>query len=389
MLTGAAVGRWDAVIAGGGASGLSLACHLAAGGWRDRRVLVVDDGSRPLEGRAWAYWSAGPGLLDAAVDRSFDRLRVCAPGRTVHVPLHRYRYRVVSGARLQRAVKGALAPAPGYRLTHGHVEAIEQNPDGAVVHIDGRLVEADWVFDSVTAPSPLDARAWLTFSGWEVETQQDAFEPGTPTLMDFRTDQDGELRFVYVLPSGPRRALVEHTRFGAGAPVDADGPLDDYLTDVTRAGAYRVLRREGGRLPLRPPLPRPGVGHVVPIGVAGGMLKASTGYAYARIQRDSAAIARSLVTARHPFAPTGGHRRHAVLDAVLLDVLAAEPDRLQQAFLQLFARNPGDRLLRFLDEDTSIFQEAVLVTTLPPTPFLRAMVRMLRSAARRRRSDSG
>lgn len=386
MLTGAAVGRWDAVIAGGGASGLSLACHLAAGGWRDRRVLVVDDGSRPLEGRAWAYWSAGPGLLDAAVDRSFDRFRLCAPGRTVHVPLHRYRYRVVSGARLQRAVNGALAPTPGYRLAHGHVEAIEQNRDGAVVHIDGRLVEADWVFDSVTAPSTLNAKAWLTFSGWEVETREDAFDPGMPTLMDFRTDQDGELRFVYVLPSGPRRALVEHTRFGAGAPVDADGPLHDYLTGVTRARTYRVLRREGGRLPLRPALPRPGVGHVVPIGVSGGMLKASTGYAYARIQRDSAAIARSLVTARHPFAATGGHRRHAVLDAVLLDVLAAEPDRLQRAFLQMFARNPGDRLLRFLDEDTSIFQEAVLVTTLPPTPFLRAM---LRSAARRRRGDSG
>jgi lycopene beta-cyclase len=385
VLTGAADGRWDAVIAGGGASGLSLACHLGAGCWRERRVLVVDDGSRPLEGRAWAFWSAEPGLLDAAVDRSFDRFRVCAPGRAVHVPLDRYRYRVVSGAGLQRAVNGVLAPAPGYRLARGHVEAIEQNPDGAVVHIDGRLVEADWVFDSVTAPSALDATAWLTFSGWEVETQQDAFDPGTPTLMDFRTDQDGEIRFVYVLPSGPRRALVEHTRFGAGAPVDADGPLHDYLTGVTRVGAYRVLRREGGRLPLGPPVPRPAVGHVVPIGVPGGMLKASTGYAYARIQRDSAAIARSLLTAGHPFAPTGGHRRHAVLDAVLLDVLAAEPHRLQQAFLQLFARNPGDRVFRFLDEDTSISQEAILVATLPPTPFLRAM---LRSPVRRRRDHA-
>jgi lycopene beta-cyclase len=203
--------------------------------------------------------------------------------------------------------------------------------------------------------------------------------------MDFRTDQDGEIRFVYVLPSGPRRALVEHTRFGAGAPVDADGPLHDYLTGVTRVGAYRVLRREGGRLPLGPPVPRPAVGHVVPIGVPGGMLKASTGYAYARIQRDSAAIARSLLTAGHPFAPTGGHRRHAVLDAVLLDVLAAEPHRLQQAFLQLFARNPGDRVFRFLDEDTSISQEAILVATLPPTPFLRAM---LRSPVRRRRDHA-
>ena len=143
------------------------------------------------------------------------------------------------------------------------------------------------------------------------------------------------------------------------------------------------VRREGGRLPLQPPPRRPAAGHVLPIGVAGGMLKASTGYAYARIQRDSAAIARSLVRHDHPFALPTGRRRHAFLDAVLLDVLAAEPHRLERAFLQLFARNSGDRVLHFLDEETSIGQEALLVATLPPGPFLRAMTRRLAGPARR------
>ena len=105
------------------------------------------------------------------------------------------------------------------------------------------------------------------------------------------------------------------------------------------------------------------------------MLKASTGYAYARIQRDSAAIARSLIDRGHPFARPTAHRRQAYLDAVLLDVLAAEADRLEPTFARLFDRNPADLVLRFLDEDTSLAQEARLVLTLPPLPFLRAMAR--------------
>jgi lycopene beta-cyclase len=373
--------RWDAVIAGGGVSGLSLACHLAAGGWSDRSVLVVDDGSRGLDERAWAFWSAAPGLLGAAVDQTFDRFRLCAAGRAVEVQLSRYRYRVVSGTRLRRVATGLLSGAPGFRLVRGHVDRIEEREDGAVVHVDGRPVESVWAFDSVTSTGAADATTWLTFTGWVVETQSDAFDAAVPTLMDFRTPQAGEVRFVYVLPSGPRRALVEHTRFGAGTPFDGEAALHDHLAGVIQTVDYRVLRREGGRLPLQPPLRRPAAGHVLPIGVAGGMLKASTGYAYARIQRDSAAIARSLIRHDHPFALPTGRRRHAFLDAVLLDVLAAEPDRLEQAFLQLFTRNSGDRVLRFLDEDTSIGQEALLVATLPPAPFLRAMIRRLAGPA--------
>jgi len=112
------------------------------------------------------------------------------------------------------------------------------------------------------------------------------------------------------------------------------------------------------------------------------MLKASTGYAYGRIQRDSAAIARSLAEQGHPFAPQITRRRHAYLDAVLLDVLGAEPDRLESTFLRLFGRNPADLVLRFLDEDSSLGQEARLVLTLPPLPFLRAMARRTRRMCR-------
>ena len=191
--------------------------------------------------------------------------------------------------------------------------------------------------------------------------------------MDFRTPQHGGLRFVYVLPVSARRALVEHTRFGSEAAPDPDG-VPRYLEDVLGAGSFIVLRREAGILPLQPRFPSPRSGRVVPIGNRGGLLKASTGYAYARIQRDSAAIARSLVRDGHPFDRPRTRARHRFLDATLLELIRTDPRAVEVAFAELFSRNPADLVLRFLDEDTTVTEEARLLRTLPPRPFLRAAV---------------
>jgi hypothetical protein len=44
-------------------------------------------------------------------------------------------------------------------------------------------------------------------------TDRPVFDPGVATFMDFRVPQEGGTCFVYVLPTDPRRALVEYTVF--------------------------------------------------------------------------------------------------------------------------------------------------------------------------------
>lgn len=100
------------LIAGGGLSGLSLAAHLAAEPVVDRPVLVVDDGSHRVESMVWSSWADRPGLLDAAVSRRFDRVRMHAAGQTRTVGLGRYRYQVVRGDDLERVVRRMLKPLP-------------------------------------------------------------------------------------------------------------------------------------------------------------------------------------------------------------------------------------------------------------------------------------
>jgi len=366
----------DAVVAGSGLSGLSLLAHLAAGPWRDRSVLVIDDGApawRPAT--SWGYWTTGIGLLDSVACRSYARVRVRAGGRDGVVALGRYRYRIARRRDLDRAVRLIVDDCPGFEFRPGRVESVHTAGDVAEVVVAGHTYRASWAFDSVTAePAGRPADGHLAFTGWEVRCAEPRFDVETPVLFDFRTPQAGRSRFVYVLPEGRHRAMVELTEFTGRHtnPSTMDDMGASLAAHLDRAGPYDVVRTESAVLPLRvAPAPRRS-GRVLRIGARGGLLKASTGYAYQRIQRDSAAIAASLARHGHPFALPRPRRRHRLLDAILLEVLDRDPTQLELAFRQLFLAGPAERVLRFLDEDTRPLDEIRLAATLPPAPYLRA-----------------
>jgi lycopene beta-cyclase len=369
---------YDAVIAGGGLSGLSLAAHLVTGGWRERAVLVVDDPAA-AHADSWGFWSTGRGLLDAAVSRTYRQIRAYASGRSAALPIDPYQYRVVRRPDLRRVVEAMTADCPRLEYRAGRVESVCDGADRAQVVVDGQRISAAWVFDSVTAGPPASAPdARLAFTGWEVSCRAPVFDPDTPILFDFRASTGGRARFGYLRPEDDRRALVELTEFvpRRSAPPDkAEGAaaLDAYLTGVHGCAGYRVERTESAVLPLYTGKPRRRRGRrVLAIGARGGLVKASTGYGYQRIQRDSRAIVESLLRHGHPFDVPGSRLRHRLLDAVLLELLDREPAQLERVFAELFFDCRVSTVLRFLDEATSPAEELRLIAALDPAPFLRA-----------------
>ncbi|MDX8056501.1 lycopene cyclase family protein [Lentzea sp. BCCO 10_0798] len=360
------------VIAGGGMSGLSLAAHLAVADHR-HPVVVVDDGTRPLGNMTWASWSSRPGLLDAAASRWFDKIRVHVNGRTTVLGLGRYRYRVVRGGDLAAVVHRYTDPLKHFTFQRGHVDGVA---DGGLV-VDGHFMRARWVFDSVIGTDeepPLDAQ--LVFRGWRVSSERAVFDAEIPTLFDFRTPQVSGASFVYVLPEDAHHALVEHTAFVApGMPHDETTQreaLTEYLMEVAGVGEHEIDREEHAVLPLRAAQPSRSHEHVLTIGTQGGLLKASTGFAYQRVQRDSAAIAESMRRHGHPFDLQEAPPRFRLFDGVLLDVVTREPAQLERAFGALFRHRTAEPALRFLDEETTVPQELRLFAGMPAATYLAA-----------------
>lgn len=244
----------DAVIVGAGSSGLSLAAHLADSRWRDRHVLIVDDGRRPVRDRSWALWTRNPGWLVPAVTASWDTLAVASSTDARRLAIVPYRYHTIAGAHLFDVVGARVDSTPHFQFATGTVHRVTDGVDAATVRVDDVDIRARWVFDSRGSASTPGC-PFLQFLGWEVESRTDAFDPGVATFMDFRGSTKGRVSFAYVLPTTARRALVEvaEYRWSSSAADLAEG-LDRYLRLALRLDAWTVLRTEAGVLPLqRPP----------------------------------------------------------------------------------------------------------------------------------------
>lgn len=374
----------DVIIVGAGVAGSRLVAHLLASPWRTRRIVVIEAARRP--DHALAFWASEATPLDPLVQRSWTALRVPADdGDEVVRPLAQHRYAMLTRGALEQATRAAGEACPTLRFIEGTVDAIEDGPEAAVVRVGGRRYRGTWVFDSRPAPpGPATIRLVQRFVGWTVEAPALRQDPKVATLFDFHTAQGAGSCFIYVLPLGTGRALVEQVFTGPDEAVapDAESALRSYISDrLGVEGEPVIVARERGSSSLSDARhPRRLGRRVCAIGIRGGRLKPSSGYALMRIERDSAAIVRSLTRHGHPFDLPRERRLYRWLDAIFLSVLARAPARAPAIFAALMRR--PDRTLRLLDERAGAADLLLLLAALPTWLFLAAALRWL--FARRR-----
>ncbi|MEE4545571.1 lycopene cyclase family protein [Streptomyces sp. V4-01] len=379
----------DVVIVGAGAAGLSLAHELCApsGGPRRPEVVLVQAPPGPLRPpeRTWCFWEPPGGRYDAALTASWDRLRVRGrDGRTTVGNPAPLRYKMLRSGAFERLVGERLSGPGGCRRSEAVVDAIEDVPGGARVRghdAAGRPLElrARWVFDS-RPPSRLPAaRTTLLqhFRGWFVRTEDAVFDDAVADLMDFRVPQPAHgMAFGYVLPLGPREALVEYTEFSA-AVLGADAyeaALSRYTGEVLGLGPFRVLDVEQGVIPMTDGrFARRSGRAVFRIGTAGGATRASTGYTFAAVQRQTRAVAAALLAGRTPLPPAPHSRRSRAMDAVLLRALDTGRVEGSDFFGGLFRQVPTERLLRFLDGGSRPWEDVRIGLGTPVGPMLRTV----------------
>jgi lycopene beta-cyclase len=376
--------HYDIVLAGGGVAGLSLAYHLAQSSLRNRSILIVDPDIGERDDRTLCYWADRPTPFDRVAQYSWNRLRCLTERREIVTDLGAYRYRMIRGIDFRAFVLEKIAALSGVNLVQGTVGQIQDGAAAAIVSVGAKSYTGSWVFDSrprVPTPETHLHRYNLLhqqFSGWEVATAQPVFTPDIATLLDFRLPQARTMRFFYVLPFTPQRALVELVTC---VPTllrrdEHERALETYLSTTLGIADYTVERREGGSTVLTDrPFPRK-LGHrVMAVGALGGQIKPTTGYAFARIQQDSAAIVRSLRHAGHPFDVPPPRWRFRLYDTAMLAIMAREGECIKPIFAELFRQNPGERIFRFLDERSSPWDDVRLAATLPPMVGWRTLVR--------------
>ena len=370
------------MIVGAGCSGLSLAVHLARAGLGERRITIVDRRTEFGRDRTWCFWNAHSHPFESAITHSWDRWEVRAGKRSVTRRSDGLAYQHLPGDRFYEAALEELRHHPGVELRLGiDVHDVAEHPDRAVVTTGAGPLEAAMVFDSRPARTGLpgappgadrgDVHFKQHFRGYFVRTDGEPFDPGLATLMDFGDGQPRGIHFIYVLPFAADHALVETTYFTPeefAEEVYAED-LRSYLDSRVGSGRWDVLERERGVIPMSTGAyeSRPGP-RWCRIGVAAGLARPSTGYAFLAIQRFSEELARRLAGTRHPervTLPEARPARTLFLDRVYLSYLARFPERAPETMLRLFEATPPDVVVRFLSETGTVADDLRVMRGMP------------------------
>jgi lycopene beta-cyclase len=253
--------------------------------------------------------------------------------------------------------------------------------------IDGRGQSAQNINGSTP---PLDLRA-QKFVGLEVELTADHGLDG-PVIMDATVPQVDGYRFVYTLPFGPRRCLVEDTYYSDGRDLAPDVLRARVLDYIAAQGwtVARVVREEVGVLPIALGGDIGAFWDAAPAGVPLAGLRAAlfnpiTGYSFPDAVRTADLVAAlpaltsaSLYAAlRHHSESTWRQRGFYRFLTRMLFIAAAPAERYR--VLQRFYRLDDALVRRFYAGRSTALDKARTLIGKPPVPIGRALGVLLNS----------
>ena len=252
---------------------------------------------------------------------------------------------------------------------------------GEVTLLNGQQIPAQLVLDGRGAMPRTTGTGFQKFVGWDVQLDVSANPlPSRPLLMDACVQQVDGYRFVYVLPLGPDRALLEDTYFSSTPELCVsalESRLEQYISN--KGWRLRTLhRREQGVLPM--PWKRAAgespfaVEGVIQVGYRGGWYQPATGYSVpqalivanaiaglSQLTAESATAALQPVWRRHD-ARAGFYR--------LLNRLAFRGvnDEDRFAVFERFYRLPVALVERFYAGQSTWWDRARIMGGRPPVP---------------------
>ncbi len=380
--------KYDFIIAGGGLAGLSLAYYMNQTILREKSILIIDQDTKTKNDRTWCFWEKdGATPFDSIVHRQWKNVFFHGTNYSDKLDLGPYTYKWLKGVDFYNFVKTNLLTNPNIVFVQERIERLIDTPAGGFIITPDNQYLGEYVFDSIK-PLKLDLadchNLLQHFKGWEITTDKPVFDIHCPTMMDYRVAQKGTgVRFMYILPESPTRAMVEYTVFSDKllSPDEYDAELHQYIKDFLKIENFTIDHEEFGVIPMTDePTPQHPGEHIIRIGTAGGYVKASTGYAFQRTQRFTQELVRNLVTVSKPLhaPPTLRTRFKALMDSTLLNVLLYNRAPGKDVFTALYKKNPTPLLFSFLDEDTSFAEDFRIMRTVPLVAFIIGMLDAIR-----------
>lgn len=376
--------KYDYIIIGAGASGLLLADALGSDDFfSSKSILLLEKSHKHENDRTWCFWEKGEGPFEAILYNAWPKIRFAGNEFSLSQNIAPYTYKMIRGIDFYKRFIERITSYKNLTFLNEGVTSVIEQASYITVATDAGSYLANQVFDSrFDYKKLLDQKIYPVlqqhFLGWFVKTEKAVFNVDEATFMDFSVPQKGNTRFMYVLPFSKTEALVEYTLFSEYElkKSDYEEAIKNYLKNLGVEN-YEIKETERGNIPMSCyDFTTENSARYLKIGIAGGWAKPSTGFTFYNTFKKVEVLIAYLKNEKDL---SNFHKRNrfSFYDVLLLDILNSDNQLGAKIFGAMFKKRSPQLILKFLDEETSFWEDLLIIWACPKLPFIKALVKRL------------
>ncbi len=377
--------KYDYIFLGAGLSSLMTIYEMILSGkFQDKSILLLDKDSKKNNDRTWCFWDKDESdLFSAVVSKEWQTAFFANTYFDKNISLNPYRYKMIQGLDFYNFIFDNIFKQPNIHFLNECVIDFEDLGNHCVVKTATETYNCNKIFNSIFNPELLKKQSKYPllqqhFIGWFVKTKEAVFNPNMATFMDFSVAQNGNTRFMYVLPTSTNEALVEYTLFSKDLLeiAEYENAIKDYLKKIG-VSDYEITDKEQGNIPMTCyPFWQHNTKNVIHIGSAGGWTKASTGFTFKNTTKNSKKLI-SFLLQENNFRKFHKKNKFWFYDLLFIEVLHKDNHEGSNVFSALFQKGNPVLIFKFLDEETTFYEDLQVMLKCPKRLFLKALWRKI------------
>jgi lycopene beta-cyclase len=350
--------------------------------FKDKTILLIDENSKKTNDRTWCFWDKN-NLFDEVVATQWQQAVFANATVNRVLELHPYQYKKINGLDFYNLVFKKISEAQNVQFLNDKVLEFKDLGSHCLVKTATETYTCNKVFNSIYFPEIVKSQDKFPliqqhFVGWFVKTATPVFTPNCATFMDFSVEQKGNTRFMYVLPDSETEALIEYTLFSKDLlqKEEYEVEIQNYMNKLGITD-YKIVEKEQGNIPMTCyPFWKHNSKNCINIGSAGGWTKASTGYTFKNATKKSKALI-EFMKSESDFTKFHKIDKFWLYDLLLLDILSSKNELGSTIFSALFTKGNATVIFKFLDEETTFWEDLQVIWKCPKNIFIRALLKRL------------
>jgi lycopene beta-cyclase len=371
------------IFTGNGLSALlTLFEMLKSGQFSDKKILLIDSDAKNKNDRTWCFWDS-ENLFDEISTKKWQRAWFKSENFTNQINLRPYKYKMIKSVDFYKLIFDEISQHKNIEIFQDEVLDFSELGHHCVVQTKTKSFTCNQIFNSIYNPEFVKSQTKFPlvqqhFIGWFIKSKEAVFTEDCPTFMDFSVEQNGNTRFMYILPTSTTEALLEYTLFSKDilSKEAYETEIENYIKKLGIT-EYEIVEKEQGNIPMTCfPFWKNNSKNIINIGSAGGWSKASTGYTFKNSVKKSRALVRFLQT-ENDFTKFHKINKFWFYDLLLIDILYQTNQYGSTIFSSMFKTGRAPLIFKFLDEETSIWEDLQVIWMCPKGLFIKALFKRI------------